>query len=136
MKLPSTQTIPVILIGLLGFCVAAAAQAQEPDQPSTKELAEKIESLLNQAHELKQRLDQQVTAQHQTQAQVGTAGTQAASAKGESWPHRSISYLIALGSGKGGSRTDPSCAVNERFRPPMTVTETVPDDSSATFVIM
>jgi hypothetical protein len=83
MKLPSTQTIPVLLIGLSGFCVAAGSQAQEPDQPSTKELAEKIESLLNQAHELKQRLDQQVTAQHQTQAQVGTAGAQAASAKGE-----------------------------------------------------
>jgi hypothetical protein len=84
MKLLSSQVIPGLSIGLLSFCVAAGAQAQESAQPTNEQLAERIDSLLNQVHELKQRLEQQATTPHPSPAQTSTAGA-------ASWPN-SIHY--------------------------------------------
>jgi hypothetical protein len=81
---PLRHLIASLGLGILGLpgVVSAQAQPAAPDEPA-KEMAQKIQSLLDQVNELRQRLDEQTRVSQQVKSEVDAAAAEAASAKAQ-----------------------------------------------------
>jgi hypothetical protein len=81
---PLRHLVASLGLGILSLPGVVSAQAQQaaPDEPA-KEMAQKIQSLLDQVNALRQRLDEQTRVSQQVKSEVDAAAAEAASAKAQ-----------------------------------------------------
>jgi L-lactate utilization protein LutC len=80
---PLRQLTAFLGLGILSLpgLVSAQAPRATPDEPA--EMAQKIQSLLDQVNALRERLDEQTRVSHQVKSEVDAAAAEAASAKAQ-----------------------------------------------------
>ena len=80
---PLRQLTAFLGLGILSLPGLVSAQAPQatPDEPA--EMAQKIQSLLDQVNALRERLDEQTRVSHQVKSEVDAAAAEAASAKAQ-----------------------------------------------------
>jgi pyruvate dehydrogenase complex dehydrogenase (E1) component len=84
---PFRHLMACVGLGILSLPGAASAQGQRaaPDE-STKEMAQKIQSLLDQVNELRRRLDEQIRVSQQSKSEADAAAAVPAKAQGAALP--------------------------------------------------
>ena len=80
---PLRQLVASLGFGILSLPEVVSAQSQRASSDESAEMAQKIQSLLDQVNELRRRLDEQTRVSQQVKSEVDAAATEAASAKSQ-----------------------------------------------------